>query len=670
MAYMRINKNSMTLKDLEIGKSAVITAVGGEGALRQHFLDMGMIPGAEVTAVKLAPMGDPMELRIHGYELTIRIADAEKIHVVPADPDTKKESVKTEIKKTEHPGLGETGKYHNAKEEEVLPDGTKLSFALIGNQNCGKTTLFNQLTGSNQHVGNFPGVTVDRKDGVIKGYPNTIVTDLPGIYSMSPYTSEEIVSRNFVLQEKPTAIINIVDATNIERNLYLTMQLLEMNIPMVVALNMMDEVHGNGGYIDVNAMEQLLGVPVIPISAAKNQGIDELVRHAVHIAYYQEKPLRQDYCDENDHKGAVHRCLHAIRHLIQDHAEDSGLPLNFASSKVVEGDELILEGLKLEQNEIEMLEHMVAQMEKERNLDRSAAIADMRFSFIFKVCSQTVVKARESKEHMRSRKIENIIDEAKQLAEVGVKELIVIAQDTTSYGLDLYGELKLPELLNELCEIDGIEWIRLLYCYPDRITDELIATIKNQEKIVNYIDLPLQHANDRILKAMNRRGTSEDIRNTIEKLRKEIPDVVIRTTFIVGFPGEDDEAFEDLATFVNEIEFDRLGCFSFSPQEGTPAYDMDDQLEDDVKLNRGDIIMQDQLAIMEEKNNAKIGKTYKTIVEEYDSYSDSYIGRTYMDAPEIDSVVKFTSTKNLEIGDFADVRIFDFDEYDLLGEVR
>ena len=271
---------------------------------------------------------------------------------------------------------------------------------------------------------------------------------------------------------------------------------------------------------------------------------------------------------------------------------------------------------------------------------------------------------------MRSRKIENIIDEAKQLAEVGVKELIVIAQDTTSYGLDLYGELKLPELLNELCEIDGIEWIRLLYCYPDRITDELIATIKNQEKIVNYIDLPLQHANDRILKAMNRRGTSEDIRNTIEKLRKEIPDVVIRTTFIVGFPGEDDEAFEDLATFVNEIEFDRLGCFSFSPQEGTPAYDMDDQIEDDVKLNRGDIIMQDQLAIMEEKNNAKIGKTYKTIVEEYDSYTDSYIGRTYMDAPEIDSVVKFTSTKNLEIGDFADVRIFDFDEYDLLGEVR
>ena len=406
---MKTNKNSMTLKDLEIGKSAVITAVGGEGALRQHFLDMGMIPGAEVTAVKLAPMGDPMELRIHGYELTIRIADAEKIDVVPAESGAKKESVKPVIKETEHPGLGETGKYHSAKDEEVLPEGTKLTFALIGNQNCGKTTLFNQLTGSNQHVGNFPGVTVDRKDGVIKGYPNTVVTDLPGIYSMSPYTSEEIVSRNFVLQEKPTAIINIVDATNIERNLYLTMQLLEMNIPMVVALNMMDEVRGNGGYIDVNGMEQLLGVPVIPISAAKNQGIDELVRHAVHIAYYQEKPLRQDYCDENDHKGAVHRCLHAIRHLIQDHAEESGLPVNFASSKLVEGDELVLKGLDLDQNEIETLEHIVAQMEKERKLDRSAAIADMRFSFIQKVCSQTVVKAKESKEHIRSRKIDHFL---------------------------------------------------------------------------------------------------------------------------------------------------------------------------------------------------------------------------------------------------------------------
>ena len=406
---MNMQKHAMTLKDLEIGKSAVITAVGGEGALRQHFLDMGMIPGAEVTAVKLAPMGDPLELRIHGYELTIRIADAEKIDVVPAETVVKKETAKPMIGKTEHPGLGETGKYHSTKDETVLPEGTKLTFALIGNQNCGKTTLFNQLTGSNQHVGNFPGVTVDRKDGVIKGYPNTVVTDLPGIYSMSPYTSEEIVSRNFVLQEKPTAIINIVDATNIERNLYLSMQLLEMNIPMVIALNMMDEVRGNGGYIDVNAMEQLLGVPVIPISAAKNQGIDELVRHAVHVAYYQEKPLRQDYCDESDHKGAVHRCLHAIRHLIQDHAEESGLPVNFASSKLVEGDELVLKGLNLDQNEVETLEHIVAQMEKERGLDRSASIADMRFSFIHKVCDQTVVKAKESKEHMRSRKIDEFL---------------------------------------------------------------------------------------------------------------------------------------------------------------------------------------------------------------------------------------------------------------------
>ena len=406
---MKTDKKSMTLKDLGIGKSAVITTVGGEGALRQHFLDMGMIPGAEVTVVKLAPMGDPMELQIHGYELTIRIADAEKIGIVPTELSEKKEPVKPVVRKTEHPGLGETGKYHSTKDEEVLPEGTKLTFALIGNQNCGKTTLFNQLTGSNQHVGNFPGVTVDRKDGVIKGYPNTVVTDLPGIYSMSPYSSEEIVSRNFVLQEKPTAIINIVDATNIERNMYLTMQLLETNIPMVVALNMMDEVRGNGGYIDVNAMEKLLGVPVIPISAAKNQGIDELVRHAVHIAYYQEKPLRQDYCDESDHNGAVHRCLHAITHLIQDHAEATGLPVRFAASKLVEGDELVLKGLHLEQNEIETLEHIVAQMEKERGLDRSAAIADMRFSFIYKVCDQTVVKARESKEHMRSRKLDQFL---------------------------------------------------------------------------------------------------------------------------------------------------------------------------------------------------------------------------------------------------------------------
>ncbi|MEE1087121.1 MAG: ferrous iron transport protein B [Schaedlerella sp.] len=399
----------MTLNDLEIGGSAVITAVGGEGALRQHFLDMGVIPGTEVTVVKFAPMGDPMELQIHGYELTLRIADAEKITIVPVEKDLTEEKTTVSNKKIEHPGLGEAGKYHQPGDGEPLPQGSKLTFALVGNQNCGKTTLFNQLTGSNQHVGNFPGVTVDRKDGSIKGYPNTVVTDLPGIYSMSPYSSEEIVSRNFVLREKPTAIINIVDATNIERNLYLTMQLLEMSIPMVVALNMMDEIEGNGGYIDVNAMEQQLGVPVVPISAAKNQGIDELIKHAVHIAYYQERPLRQDFCDESDHKGAVHRCLHAIKHLIEDHAEAGGIPVQFASSKLIEGDELILKGLKLDQNEKEMVEHIVSQMETERELDRSAAIADMRFSFIKKVCAQTVTKPRESKEHLRSRKIDQFL---------------------------------------------------------------------------------------------------------------------------------------------------------------------------------------------------------------------------------------------------------------------
>ena len=422
----------MTLRQLKIGKSAIISKVGGEGALRQHFLDMGVIPGAEVTVVKLAPMGDPMELRIHGYELTIRVADAEKIEIQPfekesdkgnswtngIDPEKsrdgqgkerRKERSRLVNKKIEHPGLGEEGKYHSSAEENPLPEGTPLTFALVGNQNCGKTTLFNQLTGANQHVGNFPGVTVDRKDGAIKGYPNTIVTDLPGIYSMSPYSNEEIVSRNFVLQEKPTAIINIVDATNIERNLYLTMQLLEMNIPMVVALNMMDEIEGNGGYIDVNAMEQQLGVPVVPISASKNQGIDELVKHAVHIARYQERPLRQDFCDESDHNGAVHRCLHGIVHLIEDHAEKAGIPVRFAASKLVEGDPLILKGLKLDQNEEAMLRHIVSQMETERNLDRSAAIADMRFSFIMKVCGQTVTKPRENKEHARSQKIDKIL---------------------------------------------------------------------------------------------------------------------------------------------------------------------------------------------------------------------------------------------------------------------
>ncbi|MGN0390856.1 MAG: ferrous iron transport protein B, partial [Wujia sp.] len=398
----------MTLKELGIGKSAVVTAVGGEGALRQHFLDMGVIPGAEVKVVKLAPMGDPMELRIHGYELTLRLADADQITITPVEETVKELPVKKK-KKTEHPGLGEEGKYHSKKDENPLPEGTLLTFALVGNQNCGKTTLFNQLTGSNQHVGNFPGVTVDRKDGPIKNHPNTLVTDLPGIYSMSPYSSEEIVSRNFVLNDKPKAIINIVDATNIERNLYLTMQLLEMNVPMVVALNMMDEVTENSGSIDVNTMEAMLGVPVVPISAAKNQGVHELIKHAIHIAHYQEKPLRQDFCDEKDHDGAVHRCLHAVIHLIEDHAKRAGIPVRFAASKLVEGDDLILEQLELDENEKEMLEHIIVQMEKERELDHSAAMADMRFSYIKKVCDETVVKPKESKEHIRSEKLDKIL---------------------------------------------------------------------------------------------------------------------------------------------------------------------------------------------------------------------------------------------------------------------
>ena len=399
----------MTLRELKIGESAVVTQLGGEGALRQHFLDMGMIPGAEVTVQKMAPMGDPMELKIHGYELTLRLADAEKIEIEKISEKREHPLPKKKHFKREHPGLGEGGKYHEKSSEHPLPDGTVLTYALVGNQNCGKTTLFNQLTGSNQHVGNFPGVTVDRKDGAIKGHPDTLVTDLPGIYSMSPYSSEEIVSRNFVLNEMPKAIINIVDATNIERNLYLTMQLLEMNIPMVVALNMMDEVTGNSGSIDINGMEALLGVPVIPISAAKNEGVDELVRHALHIAKYQERPTRQDFCDENDYDGAVHRCIHAVIHLIEDHARRAKLPVRFAASKAIEGDSLILEQLALDQNEKEMLEHIVLQLEKERGLDRNAAIADMRFSFIEKVCRQTVVKPKESKEHIRSQKIARIL---------------------------------------------------------------------------------------------------------------------------------------------------------------------------------------------------------------------------------------------------------------------
>ena len=399
----------MTLKDLKIGKSAVIKTVGGKGALRQHFLDMGMIPGAEVTVVKFAPMGDPMELQVHGYELTLRLAEAEQIEIEQIPRRSNSHKRIEALSDAAHPGLGEEGKYHSKKDEHPLPEDTMLTYALVGNQNCGKTTLFNQLTGSNQHVGNFPGVTVDRKTGTIKGHPNTEITDLPGIYSMSPYSSEEIVSRNFVLESKPKAIINIVDATNIERNLYLTMQLLEMDIPMVVALNMMDEVVGNQGSIDVNMMEALLGVPVIPISAAKNEGVDELVKHALHIAKYQERPLRQDFCDKNDHEGSVHRCIHAVMHLIEDHAVQADIPARFAATKAIEGDPLVLEKLKLDTNESEMLEHIVQQMETERQVDRSAAIADMRFDFIERLCEQTVVKPKESKERIRSEKIDRLL---------------------------------------------------------------------------------------------------------------------------------------------------------------------------------------------------------------------------------------------------------------------
>ena len=398
----------MTLNELEIGHSAAIESVGGEGALRQHFLDMGVIPGAEVTTIRFAPMGDPMELRIHGYELTLRLADAEKIKIRETEARDHQSRSRRRSRK-EHPGLGEEGRFHSKKDENPLPDGTILTFALVGNQNSGKTTLFNQLTGSNQHVGNFPGVTVDRKDGPIRRNPDTMVTDLPGIYSMSPYSSEELVSRNFVLDEKPAAIINIVDATNIERNMYLTMQLIELNIPMVVALNMMDEMTSNGGAVDINEMEDLLGVPVVPISAAKNQGVDELVKHAVHVARYQERPSKQDFCDENDYGGAVHRCLHAVMHLVEDHARKADIPLRFAAGKLIEGDAQILERLELDQNEKETLEHIVLQMEKERGLDRSAAIADMRFKYIQRVSDLSVTKPLESREHYRSQRIDRIL---------------------------------------------------------------------------------------------------------------------------------------------------------------------------------------------------------------------------------------------------------------------
>ncbi len=398
----------MRLNELKPGQAAVIETVGGEGALRQHFLDMGVIPGTEVTVIKLAPMGDPMELRIHGYELTLRLSEAEKIEIVPTGRKAA-DAEKVPQRSPEHPGLGEEGRFHPKGSGDPLPDGTKLTFALVGNQNSGKTTLFNQLTGSNQHVGNFPGVTVDRKDGVIRGHNDTLVTDLPGIYSMSPYSSEELVSRDFVLKDHPKAIINIVDATNIERNLYLTMQLLEMNIPMVVALNMMDELRGNGGTVDVNAMEAMLGVPVVPISAAKNEGVDELIRHAIHVAKYQEKPVRQDFCGEEDHGGAVHRALHAVSHLIEDHAKRAELPVRFSASKVIVGDPLLQEQLELDRNETEMLEHLVLQMEKERGMDRAAAIADMRFAFIRKVCDASVIRPRESKERIRSEKIDRVL---------------------------------------------------------------------------------------------------------------------------------------------------------------------------------------------------------------------------------------------------------------------
>ena len=399
----------MTLKDLNIGETAVVGTVGGEGALRQHFLDMGLIPGEEVTLVKFAPMGDPMELSIHGYELTLRLDDAARIGVTLAKAPAAKKAAAESEKPVEHPGLGEGGRYHTKKGENPLPDDTTLTFALAGNQNCGKTTLFNQLTGSNQHVGNFPGVTVDRKSGAIRNNPNTEVTDLPGIYSMSPYTSEEIVTRQFIIGEKPTGIINIVDATNIERNLYLTMQLMELDTPMVLALNMMDEMRGNGGTVRINKMEAMLGIPVVPISAAKNEGVDELVDHALHVAKYQERPGRMDFCGEEDHGGAVHRCIHGIIHLIEDHARAAGIPVRFAATKLVEGDQRIEAALKLDQNEKEMIEHIIVQMEQERGLDRAAAIADMRFHFIHQLVEQTVVKPRQSKEQLRSAQIDRFL---------------------------------------------------------------------------------------------------------------------------------------------------------------------------------------------------------------------------------------------------------------------
>ena len=400
----------MTLNDLPIGKTATVTAVGGEGALRQHFLDMGLIPKATVTMVKRAPMGDPIEVRIRSYELTLRSEEAKAIEIDDVRQSPFEEKTSTiENDDIFHPGYGEGGKYHNKDLARPLPEGTPITIALAGNQNCGKTTLFNRLTGSNQHVGNFPGVTVDRKDGKILGHDETLVTDLPGIYSLSPYTSEEIVTREFILKEDPKAIINIVDATNLERNLYLTMQLMELDRPMMLALNMMDEVWANGGSVRVNEMEALLGLPVVPISAAKGEGIQELIDHTLHIAQFQEKPTVQDFCDVNDHGGAVHRCLHSIMHIIEDHAKRAGIPVRFAASKIAEGDSLIIDQLELDVNEKRTLAHIVKQMEAERGLDRAAAMADMRFAFIDRICRQTVVRPHESKEHLRSQKIDKIL---------------------------------------------------------------------------------------------------------------------------------------------------------------------------------------------------------------------------------------------------------------------
>ena len=401
----------MTLDKLEVGKDAVIESVGGKGALRRHFLDMGLTPGTEVTMMKKAPMGDPIELRLRSYELTLRLADAAQIEISGIhDTDTVR-SRQAHLKDIPHPQVGEMGIYHVRKKGNELREGEPLTFGLIGNQNCGKTTLFNQLTGANQHVGNFPGVTVDRKDGQIKNHPEATVTDLPGIYSLSPYTNEEIVTRDFLIQNKPRGIINIVDATNIERNLYLTMQLIEMDIPMVLALNMMDEVRENGGTIQVNRLEEALGIPVIPISAAKNEGIGELIEHAIHVARYDECPGRLDFCDANGENGqaAIHRCIHAVVHLIEDHAKKAEIPARFAATKLVEGDKLILQQLGLDRNEEETLEHMIHEMEEECAKDREAALADMRFKFIEKVCTQTVVKPTESKAHARSVKADKIL---------------------------------------------------------------------------------------------------------------------------------------------------------------------------------------------------------------------------------------------------------------------